>query len=147
MILTNQSSLQYRYAGPPAERNFCKAMQRLNKLYTRQEIDDMSQRVNTGFRHNGQAYSIFDFKGGNFCKHYWEEVVVFKGDNNQTIMIAKGPAQGRAGETASASNNYWRFSQEDEMIVTGPAMVPNKLILRKDELGNTFHVYFSEETI
>ena len=138
---------KYRYAGPVAERNFCKAMQRLNKLYTREEIDDMSQRVNTGFRHNGQSYSIFDFKGGVNCKHYWEEVVVFKGDNNQTIMIAKGPARGRAGETASASNNYWRFSSEDEMIVTGPAMVPNKLILRKDQLGNDFHVYFSQDTI
>ena len=139
---------KYRYAGRPAERNFCKAMLRLNKLYTREEIDQMSQRVNTGFRHRpGDAYSIFNFKGGVNCKHYWEEVIVFKGDNNQTIMISKGPAQGRAGEIASSANNYWRFSEEDERIVTGPAMIPNRLILRKDELGNPFHVYFSQDTI
>ena len=33
------------------------------------------------------------------------------------------------------------------MIITGPAMTPNVLIPRRDEDGNTFHVYFTEETI
>ena len=33
------------------------------------------------------------------------------------------------------------------MIVTGPAMIANQLIARKDEMGNLFHVYFSKETI
>jgi hypothetical protein len=138
---------KYRYAGPPAERNYCKAMLRMQKLYTLQEINEMSRRVDTGFRHNGSSYSIFNFKGGVNCKHYWEEVLVFKGQNDRTIMIGKGPATGRAGEIASASNNYWRFASEEEQIVVGPAMVPNKLILRKDELGNPYHVYFSQETI
>ena len=138
---------KYRYAGRPAERNYCKAMLRMQKLYTREEIEEMSRRVNTGFRHDNQSYSIFDFKGGVNCKHYWEEVVVFRGDNNRTIMISKGPASGRAGEIASASNNYWKFASEEEQIVVGPAMVPNRLILRKDELGNPYHVYFSKDTI
>jgi hypothetical protein len=138
---------KYRYAGPPAERNYCKAMLRMQKLYTKQEIAEMSRRVDTGFRHNGQSYSIFDFKGGVNCKHYWEELLVFKGSNDKTIMISKGPASGNAGQIASRSNNYWRFASEEEQIVIGPAMIPNKLILRKDELGNPYHVYFSKETI
>ena len=139
---------KYRYAGPPAERNYCKAMLRMNKLYTKEEINQMSFRgLNKGFGHNGRNYSIFNYKGGVNCKHYWEEVLVFKGDTNQAIIISKGPAAGRAGEVASASNNYWRFANEEEQIVIGPAMIPNKLILRKDELGNPFHVYFSEDTI
>ena len=33
------------------------------------------------------------------------------------------------------------------MIVTGPAMIPNALIPRRDEMGNLFHVYFSKETV
>jgi len=33
------------------------------------------------------------------------------------------------------------------MIITGPAMTPNVLIPRKDEDGNMFHVYFTEDTI
>ena len=138
---------KYRYAGRPAERNYCKAMLRMQKLYTRQEIEEMSRRVDTGFRHNNSSYSIFDFKGGVNCKHYWEEVVIFKGNDNRTIMISKGPASGRAGEIAGASNNYWKFASEEEQIVVGPAMVPNRLILRKDALGNPYHVYFSTDTI
>lgn len=139
---------KYRYSGPPAQRNFCKAMQRLNKLYTKDEIIEMARFG--GMPNSDDARPrdlVWSYKGGVNCKHYWEEVIVFKGDGNQTVLISKGPATGDAGETANRSNNYWRMSAEDERIVTGPAMIPNRLILRRDELGNPFHVYFSEETI
>ena len=43
--------------------------------------------------------------------------------------------------------SQWNFSDDDKMIITGPAMTPSILIPRKDADGNTFHVYFSEETI
>jgi hypothetical protein len=33
------------------------------------------------------------------------------------------------------------------MIVTGPAMIPDQLILRKDELGKPFHVFFAKDTV
>ena len=60
----------------------------------------------------------------------------------------QGAASGRAGEIASNSNNHWRMSAVDEQqIIVGPAMTPNVLILRKDEMGNPFHVFFSKETI
>ena len=143
-----EAETKYRYAGPAAERNFCKAMQRLNKIYTREEIDQMESRgLNRQLGHNQQPYSIFDFKGGVNCKHYWEELSVFRAENGQLVMISHGPARGRAGETANSSNNYWRFSDEDQRIITGPAMIPDRLILRRDEMGNPFHVYFSKETI
>jgi len=152
--LTKKAETKYRYAGPPAERNFCKAMQRLRKIYTREEIDEMEDRaINSQFGHNKQAYSIFDFKGGVNCKHYWEELEVFKNNNNETVMISRGPARGRAGQDANASNNYWRypgsfaFSEDDQRIVIGPAMVPQILIPRRDAMGNLFHVFFSQETI
>ena len=144
---------KYRYAGALAQRNFCKAMQRMRKLYTREEIDEMSSRVNTGFRHDGQRYSIFDYKGGVNCKHYWEELDVFRSDSGQLIMISHGPARGRAGQTAGPQNNYWhhpnsRFSfNEEQRVIVGPAMVPQILIPRRDTMGNIFHVYFSKETI
>jgi hypothetical protein len=128
-------------------------MMRMNKLYTRQEIREMDSRINTGFRHRpGQAYSIFDYKGGVNCNHYWEELEVYR-DGRETVIMSKGRADGRAGQVASSSNDYWRypgtfaFSTDDEMIVTGPSMVPGQLILRKDEMGNPFHVYFSKDTI
>jgi len=151
--LDNEPETKYRYAGSlAAQRNFCKAMVRMNKLYTRDEINQMNTAINTGFRHNGQPYSIFDFKGGVNCNHYWEELEVYK-DGRETVIMSKGRAAGRAGQVASSSNDYWRypgtfaFSSDDEMIVTGPAMVPQQLIVRKDEMGNPFHVYFSKDTI
>ena len=151
--LDSEPEIKYRYAGSlAAQRNFCKAMVRMNKLYTRDEIREMDSRINTGFRHNGQPYSIFDFKGGVNCNHYWEELEVYK-DGRETVIMSKGRAAGRAGQIASSSNDYWRypgtfaFSSDDEMIVTGPAMVPQQLILRKDTMGNPFHVYFSKDTI
>lgn len=153
--LDEEPEIKYRYTGPISSnsRNFCRAMVRLNKLYTREEIRDMDSSINTGFRHRGRAYSIFDFKGGVNCKHYWEEVEVYK-DGRQTVVMSKGRADGRAGRIATASNDYWRypfssfsFSDDEKMIISGPAMTPNNLILRKDENGNPFHVFFSKETI
>ena len=155
--LDRRPETKYRYTGPLSSnsRNFCRAMLRLNKIYTRQEIDDMNRSINTGFRHDGQPYSIFRFKGGVNCKHYWEELEVYK-EGRDTVILSKGRAQGDAGRIASAANNYWHypgtfnqfaFSDDDEMIVTGPAMIPDQLILRKDENGKPFHVYFSKETV
>jgi hypothetical protein len=138
---------KYRYAGPSAERNFCKTMLRLNKLYTYDEIRELARFGMASPDHAATRDLVWDFKGGVNCKHYWEEVLVFKGDNNQTVLISKGPVSGDPGEVANSSNNYWRFSADDQQIVTGPAMIPDRLILRKDEMGNPFHVYFSKETI
>jgi len=46
------------------------------------------------------------------------------------------------------SKSIFTFSEEDEqMVVVGPAMIPNKKIIRRDEYGNEYFVYFSEETI
>lgn len=103
--LDNEPETKYRYAGSlAAQRNFCKAMVRMNKLYTRDEINQMNTAINTGFRHNGQPYSIFDFKGGVNCNHYWEELEVYK-DGRETVIMSKGRAAGRAGQVASSSND------------------------------------------
>ncbi len=146
--VNQEPETKYRYTGPPAERNFCRAMQRMNKLYTREEIDEMSTRINTGFRHNNAAYSLFDFKGGVNCKHYWTKLRVFKGTDGRAVMIDEGPARGRAGQIADSGNNFWRFAaDDDQMIITGPSMIPFQMIPRRDDFGNTFHVYFTDETI
>tara|TARA_R110000744_G_scaffold261066_1_gene375892 strand:+ start:1812 stop:2909 length:1098 start_codon:yes stop_codon:yes gene_type:complete len=143
----DEGVLKYRYSGPSAERNFCKAMLRANKVYTKEEIEQMSNSINTGFRGGHGAYSIFDFKGGKNCNHFWSQVRVFKGTNGRAVFVDEGRASGDAGQAASISNNYWAFSEDDKQIITGPSMVPNQYILRKDEQGNPFHVFFSEETI
>ena len=70
--------------------------------------------------------------------------------------MSRGRANGDAGRVASASNNYWRypgtfqqfaFSEDDERVVVGRAMIPDQLILHKDENGMPFHVFFSKDTV
>ena len=155
----------YRYSGPTAERGFCKAMLRLNKVYRRDEITDLNS-ANPGFGRGGSGrYSVFEYKGGPNCRHYWEELTMFKGDNNRTIFISKGPvgdgsnagksnnmnnpsSQGNVSNNAYVAPRNFSFEvDEDQRIVVGPAMIPNKMIRRRDENGNPYYVYFKEETI
>lgn len=151
----------YRYAGPSGQRTFCQVLKGLNKVYSREDITRMN-RFNPGFGPRGSNnYSVFEYKGGPNCQHYWEELVQFQ-DGNRNVLVSNGPATGNAGQSnnssdqspdgAVANNAYlmsqqWSFSSDDKMIVTGPAMIPRNLIARRDELGNLFHVYFSKETI
>jgi hypothetical protein len=153
--------LMYRYAGPSGQRFFCQALKGLNKIYTREDITRMN-RLNPGFGAGGSnSYSVFEYKGGPNCQHYWEELVQFQ-DGTRNVLVSNGPATGSAGESnnrrdpspdgAVSNNAYlmsknWSFSDDDQMIITGPAMIPNALIPRKDEMGNIFHVYFSKETV
>ena len=155
------AQLRYRYAGPAGQRTFCATLKALNRTYSREDITRMN-RFNPGFGANGTAsYSVFEYKGGPNCRHYWEELVQFN-NGTKNVLVSLGPATGDAGQSnnsddrspsGSVSNNAylmskaWSFSSDDEMIVTGPAMIPNALIPRKDEMGNLFHVYFSKETV
>ena len=147
-----EGELKYRYAGPTAQRDFCKAMLRLNKVYTKQEVERMSG-LNPGFGPRGAStYDIFKYKGGPNCQHYWEQVKVFR-EGRRTVVVSEGPASGLAGDAPEEMRNSgylmseWKFEDDEQMIITGPAMTPNVLIPRKDADGNIFHVYFSEETI
>jgi hypothetical protein len=151
----------YRYTGrlQANSRTFCRSMIALGKIYTRTEIAAMSAiPFQPGMGPNGtNTYNIFDYKGGVACQHYWEQLRVFRSPGGRNIVISEGPAAGDAGEIASSSNNWWRMSadksewrfaeDDDKMIITGPAMKAFQLIPRRDEDGNLFHVYFSDDTI
>jgi len=150
-----EGEVKYRYAGPAAQRDFCRAMLRLNKVYTREELGRLNS-FNPGFGKNGAAtYNIFKYKGGPNCQHFFEAIRVFR-EGRRSVVVSEGPADvynGLAGEKPADMPNsgyamkQWSFSEDDQMIITGPAMTPNILIPRQDEEGNAFHVYFTEDTI
>ena len=48
---------------------------------------------------------------------------------------------------ALSSDVPYKFQEVSKGIVTGPALIPNKNIYRKDADGNEFYVYFTEETV
>ena len=149
---TDEGEIKFRYSGPAAQRTFCRAMLRLNKVYTEEEIGQMNG-FNPGFGAGGtNSYDIFKYKGGPNCQHFWEQVRVFR-EGRRTVVVNEGRAEGLAAVPMEDQPNSgylmsdWNFSDDDQMIVTGASMTPNVMIPRKDADGNVFHVYFTAETI
>jgi len=66
----------------PNSRSFCQKMEALTEkdiVYRLEDINQMSFRgVNKELGHNGRNYSLFKFKGGKNCHHYWEKRVYKK---------------------------------------------------------------------
>ena len=66
----------------PDSRQFCQQMEALTEkdiVYRLEDINQMSFRgVNKELGHQGRNYSLFKFKGGKNCHHYWEKRVYKK---------------------------------------------------------------------
>jgi hypothetical protein len=58
-------------------RTFCKRMMARTEngvVYRKEDIDQASfQGINNNFGHNGNNYSLWLFKGGKYCHHFWRE--------------------------------------------------------------------------
>ena len=76
---TDSYKVRYAYMPQrksPNSRTFCKHLETFtdkNIVFRKEDISQMSFRgVNKELGHNKQNYSLFKFKGGKNCKHYWE---------------------------------------------------------------------------
>ena len=158
------AEIRYRYTGPSAERGFCKAMQRLNKLYSEGDMRQLRGRlasINPGMGPRGRnSYNVFAYKGGVNCRHFWSQNAIFKPEGSRRVLVIdKGPAAGDAGKSNNASapsttgsvrnNARYGFSvmNEEKRLVAGPLMIPNQMIIRRNEQGEPYYVYFSKDTI
>ena len=120
---------RYRYGGNPnPEREFCKKMMKANKLYRKEDIDEMSKNVvNPGFgmspNPNG-PYDIFLWKGGGLlseefpngtCKHFWIREMYRKiGSGKNTSAQPSSPADvRRAGEIAPTNDKRVYIAPHD----------------------------------
>ena len=67
----------------------------------------------------------------------------------QSISIVDKPAIEREFMYFSEEGRLMLYFQEegDQRIVVSPAMIPDKLIPRKDDKGNIYYVYFSKDTV
>ena len=177
-IQPGQTEIRYKYrpndkaiSPTPAQRGFCKSMMFLNRYYTRAEIDQMSSAgVNSQFARKGSSsYDIFLYRGGSYCKHYWEAYRFTKplDGSKQTIERAKafdGPTDNVPRLTPRVNDGGQNFAHEypscdcghednsyyfndEQRIATGPAMIPNYEMVRKADDGSKYWVYFTEETI
>jgi DNA-binding Lrp family transcriptional regulator len=75
-------SVKYKYTGPSDSKNrdFCRAMLNLNKVYTRDDIDKISNRVDRNVWTKRGGWQTI--KGTDihlpFCRHTWSSVLVKK---------------------------------------------------------------------
>ena len=87
--------VRYRYDGGvrPNTRAFCETLYNAKKIYRKEDIESMDNiAVNPGFGKGGSdKYSIWLYKGGPNCYHYWSRVVYFRKRNpDGTFMPNKG---------------------------------------------------------
>jgi len=83
--------IRYKYVGNKnPERPFCKAMMKANKVYRKEDILQLDNKVvnpGFGFGDGSKPYSIWKYKGGGLlsekfkggtCKHKWQRVIYLK---------------------------------------------------------------------
>ena len=146
----------YEYSGPRDSKNrsFCRRLLDLNLLFRKEDIQKMSlQGANsTEFGY----YSIFDYKGSFGCRHRWNKKYVYQKKSVGLLEVAallldqerQAEKNVKKPQQVSAFNKQYKFAtDDDQQIVVGPLMLSNKLILRADDEGNPYYVYFSDETI
>jgi len=164
---TPTTKTRFKYVGPISSnsREFCRYLvenfTNKGKVFRKEDINNMSfAGVNKGLGPNGiDQYNIFLYRGGNNCKHNWEEVKfsLINGEWKDTTMSVgkvadpiiprdpQTPLEGVIGPLGIGA----QFSKQlfaDKQLLVGPAMIPNQMIYRIDEEGE-YYVYFSEETI
>lgn len=137
----------YKYVGPRDAKNrkFCARLLELNLLFRKEDIQKLSVR---GANEQFGFYDIFQYKGSFNCRHNWQPVEVFVAEDRAAMVAAiiAGQANTEVKKPVETFSGF-KFASEDQQIVVGPLMVPDKLILRVDEEGNPYHVFFSRETI
>ena len=154
-------AVRYRYTGPQDNRNrrFCARVMRLGKIFRIEDINSLSVKMaNDEFG----VYDIFRYKGSYNCRHYWQEIF-YKRDSNvkaadRPLAISNRILDGTTPNNAVIQkdgvqdkvpglvNRTFAALDEKQMLIS-PLMVPNKLILRVDEDGEPYQVYFTAETI
>lgn len=117
--------VRYRYVGNMPERGFCRSMLSAKKVYRKEDILQLSGKaVNPGFGPNGEnTYSIWEFKGGPRCSHYWERVI-FKGKDG----VKPDPKSPNAKKvsTSQARREGFRPEANAPRVAVKPRNMKNK---------------------
>jgi len=122
---TSIFKIRYSYAGNPnPEREFCRKMVQAKLMYRKEDIIAAGNKtVNKGFGPKGaDKYSVWLFKGGARCRHFWMRNIYIK-KNNDKITAKK------ARELLNALDPSLRkeanFEQNDPLVAKMPNDMPN----------------------
>jgi hypothetical protein len=127
---TELFKIRYTYEGRlGAERDFCQKMVSAGRTYRKEDITIAgSKGVNKGFGPQGaDDYSIWLYKGGVNCNHFWMRKIYLRKNNKQIsvnearkMILELDPAdrpmakwqenEPEVAQTASESNNFWSLT-------------------------------------
>ena len=142
-LTTKGAKVLYEYVGPLDEktRKFCRRMLQLSKRGTLWSKSDL-QNIQGSNPEFPAYYNIYLYKGSYGCRHSWKTVYLYqKKPNTQKVTVSF------LNKAKTASKEYKFGIDRDKKRLVGPMLIPNKLILRVDEEGKPFYVYFSEDTV
>jgi hypothetical protein len=104
--------VRYKYSekySSGKSRNFCRTMMSRTDngvVYRKEDIDQASfQGVNNSFGHKGQNYSLFKYKGGVNCGHYWSEQL-YRLKQNTDGTFKEDKALSSSAEVDSIPESY-----------------------------------------
>ena len=112
------------------KRDFCKKMTAAKKLYRKEDIINMgSKEVNKGWGHKGNSdtYSIWLYKGGGNCHHFWSRRI-FKTviGESKTTKIEDADM---IGYTKARSEGF-TAKKNDKLVATPPKKMKNNGFLK-----------------
>lgn len=117
--------IRYEYAEKYSSgnsRQFCKnMMHRTSKgvVYRKEDVDQASfQGVNKSFGHKGKNYSLFKYKGGVNCGHFWSENL-YRLKSKTEKYISKGK------EVDNIPKSYTPKGKEYDTAEIAPKDMPN----------------------
>ena len=111
-------------------REFCDKMMAAGKTYRKEDIEFAGDRaVNPGWGEYGaNTYSIWLFKGGALCRHWWERKTFLK-KNNKKVTVTEAIAIIRANDGERLKRNDIRVAQAPRTW-TDKGFVDPKLIAK-----------------
>jgi len=125
--------VRYQYAplketikdGKNVTRSFCEKMIGAKKIYRKEDIEQMSNKaVNPGWGPKGaDTYSIWLYKGGGACHHFWmRKTYMKKGKGQIDIKSPKAPTI----SVNEARKKGFKPEVNDKLVATRPIDMPNE---------------------
>lgn len=122
--------VRYRYVGKLSEdtRSFCSAMMNANKIYRKEDIEQLTNKVvNAGWGANGaDTYSIWLYKGGGNCHHKWNRVIYLK--KGKSVDVNSPLAS--VISTSEARRRGYKVETNDSKVSIEPRNMKNNGFLK-----------------
>lgn len=117
--------VRYRYVGNKSpERSFCKAMMSAEKVYRKEDILQLDNKVvNPGWGPRGaNTYSIWLYKGGGDCHHKWNRVIYLKKGKNVDVNSPLA----KIISTSEARRRGMKLETNDTLVSVEPRNMTNR---------------------